>query len=199
VTFPIRRLIVLVASVSFLAGVPWEASAQGFGIGPRLSWVRDNLPSDTSAGRFVGGTLRMRVSKRSALEFTMDYRSETNAAGTARLRETPFQGSLLVYLTPGVLSPYLIGGYGVYSRKADVMDGPLVVSTVEDRKTGWHIGLGGELMLGRHAGFFVDYRYRFVRFGAAADDAEDIDIPGLSAIKVSHQGSMWTSGIAFYF
>jgi hypothetical protein len=192
----IRRLIVLSTALGCLAWLPSAASAQAFGIGPRLSWVRADLPSNTAAGRFVGGTLRMRYSKRAALELTMDYRSELNADLTLRTRETPVQGSLLLFPARGSFSPYVLGGFGVYSRTVDVMDGPLVVSSESARKTGWHVGLGAELMLGRRAGFFVDYRYRFVKFGTREEESEPIGIPGL---KLSHQGSMWTSGIAFYF
>jgi hypothetical protein len=139
---------------------------------------------------FVGGTLRMRYSRRAALEFTMDYRSETNPDGTARFRETPFQGSMLIYLAPGAVAPYLLGGYGVYSRKADVMDGPLVVSTVADRKT------AGTSVSADHAGsprgFFVDYRYRYVRFGRPTTNRKTSTSRSQRAQGLT-SGSMWTT------
>jgi hypothetical protein len=194
----IRRLITFTVSAGLLVCLPGQVSAQAFGLGPRMSWVRAHVPTATPAGRFVGGTLRMRASKRTTIELAMDYRSETNIDSTVKMRETPFQGSLLIYPVRAAVSPYLIGGYGIYKRKFETL-GSDVATTLEDRKTGWHIGLGGELMIGRHAGFYVDYRYRFVKFGLGDDGAEEIDVPGLSALNVSHQGSMWTSGIAFYF
>ena len=46
---------------------------------------------------------------------------------------------------------------------------------------------------------FGDYRYRFVHFGDVAVDSQPINIPLISAAKLSHQGSMWTTGMAFYF
>ena len=199
VTVPIRRLIVLATAVCLIAGVPREAAAQAFGIGPRLSWVRPHLPSNTEAARFIGGLIRLGFSKRMVVELALDQKTRESSDGTVRIRERPFQGSLLLYPVRATLSPYLLGGFGTYSRKADVLEGSSVISSISDRRTGWHVGIGGELRMGRHAGLFVDYRFRFVQFGDPDDESDPIDIPGLSTLRASHQGSMWTSGFALYF
>ena len=72
-----------------------------------------------------------------------------------------------------------------------------VAATSTEKKTGWHLGAGAELFVHRHAAFFADYRFRFVKFGEDAEGGEPIDLPGLH--RLSHQGSMWTGGMAFYF
>ena len=178
---------------------PAMAAAQGFGIGPRLSFVRGDLPSATPSTRFFGGIIRMRSSKRVVLEAAMDFRTETSEDGLTRVRERPMQGSMLLFPARGTISPYLLGGYGLYTRTTQALDlGGLPVDSVSERKTGAHMGFGAEVFIGRRAAFILDYRYRFVRFGQPEGEDEPVNLPGLSN-RLSHRGSMWTSGMAFYF
>lgn len=196
-----RTLTVLaVAGLALAGAIPDDAAAQGFGLGPRFSFVKGQAATGTPAVRFLGGTMRLSNSRRTAIELAMDYRATRNEENTERLRERPVQASLLIFLVRGRVSPYLLGGFGMYSRMTDTL-GPQgqVLSTESERRTGWHMGLGGEIFLARHAALFADYRFRFVRFGDPEDGAEQIDVPGLDRLKLSHQGSMWTSGVAFYF
>ncbi len=202
----VRAAAVVACAVAVLAWLPSPALAQGFGIGPRLSFVRGDVPSGTPSTRFIGGTVRMRSSKHVGLELALDYRTQVSADGTSRLRERPFQGSLLLFPVRGTFSPYLVVGYGFYSRMTDTLDANgATVSTTSDRKTGAHLGFGAELYLSRHTAFFADYRFRFVRFGSPDPGSAPINIPGsslipgLGKVQLSHQGSMWTSGVAFYF
>jgi hypothetical protein len=199
-------LVAVAVVVGMLVWAPGVAGAQGLGIGPRFSFVRGEAASGLPSTKFVGGTLRMRSSKHVALEVALDYRSELNEEATVRHRETPLQGSLLIFPVRGTFSPYLLGGVGMYSETDQLLNptSGLVLSSTSARKTGWHLGLGAELFVARHAALFADYRFRFVHFGGAAEEdeaagADPINIPGLSAIKLSHRGSMWTSGMAFYF
>jgi hypothetical protein len=180
--------------------VPQSVRAQGFGMGPRFSFVRGDVPSDVPSTRFVGGTIRMASSRRVVLEVAMDYRSERSEDGLTRLRERPLQGSLLLFPVRSTFSPYLLAGFGLYSKTTDEL-GPtgLVTSSVSSRETGAHAGFGAEIFVGRRAALFADYRFRFVRFGTPEEGSEPIDLPGLSSLKLSHRGSMWTSGMAFYF
>lgn len=202
----IRPGTVFISALLACVVTPATLQAQTFGIGPRLSFIRAHTPSSTPASRLMGGTIRLMGSSHTGYEISVDYRASHNELNTQRVRETPIQGSLLIFPVRRTFSPYLMGGVGVYSRLTDEL-GPTgaVLSTVTERKMGWHMGFGAELFLGRHAAFFADYRYRFVRFGAANADEDALNIPGtsfipgLSNVKVSHQGSMWTSGIAFYF
>ena len=200
----------LLVSALCLVGVlaaPAKGSAQSFGLGPRMSLVRGDLPSATPSTRFFGGTMRMAASRRVVFELALDYRRQLSEDGLSRVTERPFQGSLLLFPIRSTIAPYVLAGYGIYQQTTDLMD---VVSkqpsaSIIERKTGAHMGLGAEVFVGRHAAVFLDYRFRFVRFGAAEEDAEPINfpgqslIPGLNKFDLSHKGSMITSGMAFYF
>jgi len=202
----VRRAAVLLAVWSGLLWLPAGAFAQGLGIGPRFSFVRGELTSDAPAARFIGGTLRLVTSKHTVLEASMDYRAFYNDAKTQRTRETPIQGSILLFPVRGVFSPYVGGGIGLYSQSVDQLGTAGTVNdTTVERKIGWHLGAGLELKVAPHASFFADYRFRFVKFGPADSGSTPIPIPGssivpgLSQVQLSHQGSMWTTGVAFYF
>lgn len=189
-----------VLALAVLGFHPVSAAAQGFGIGPRMSLVRGDQPSGTPSVRFFGGTLRMQSSRRVVMEVAADYKTQILGDGAFRQRERPLQGSLLFFLARSTFAPYVLGGYGLYQRTLETLDATgTVVSAVTDKKTGAHMGFGAELFVSRHAALFADYRYRFVRFGDPADGEQSIDIPFTDAVKLSHQGTMWTSGVAFYF
>jgi opacity protein-like surface antigen len=187
-------------AVAAMLAAPAAASAQAVGFGPKITQVRGDVPGSTDPTRLFGGTLRIMSSTHIALEGTLDYRAEYNDDRTVRMRETPIQGSLLIFPVRKAVSPYLLAGIGLYTRSTDTL-GPAgtVLDTVKERKTGWHLGAGAEVFVVRQAAIFVDYRWRFVRFGEPEDDEEPIDIPGLDDVKLSHRGSMWSGGLAFYF
>lgn len=202
-----RRCLCFAAAFALTAMVPAQAAAQSFGIGPRFSFVRGNLSTGTPSTRLVGGTIRLVTSPHTVLEGSLDYRSYTNEAGTERVRETPMQGSLLLFLTRRAVAPYVGGGIGLYSQIHETLNSSgLTLATTTERRVGWHLGAGAEIKVAPHAAFFADYRFRFVKFGDPESPTETaIQIPGttvlpvLEKVKLSHEGSMWTSGIAFYF
>jgi len=193
-------LVSLLALAGVAAAAP-PAAAQAFGIGPRLSFVRGDLPADIPSTRFAGGAIRLLSSPHVGIEAALDHRSETSDDQLTRLRQTPFQGSLLLFVVRSTLSPYLLGGIGIYTEFHDVLDANGVVSTTTtERTTGWHFGFGSELRLARHVSAFADYRYRLVKFGDADDEGnEPINLPGLKNLGITHHGSMWTAGAMFYF
>ena len=179
---------------SRLALVPeWRSSG--------ATCLRTRRRRGLSAARFVWAapsTWRSRL--------TLDYRSTTNEDGTARVRETPFQGSLL--FLPGAAGVFAIparrcGDLHAIDRPAD--DKGLTLSTAQERRWGWHLGLGAEFFVARHVALFGDYRFRFVTFGDPNPTSDAINIPGSGTIpgfdrvKLSHQGSMWAGGVTFYF
>lgn len=135
----------------------------------------------------------------------MDYRVTRNDARTERTREMPMQASLLLMPIRAAIAPYALGGVGLYSQKVETLapavgDGPQeVVGSTLARRIGWHAGFGAELRLSSRAALFVDYRYQFVRFAKSDDTGTGTSIPYVGRINFSHQGSMWTSGMAFYF
>jgi hypothetical protein len=181
-------------------GLPAAADAQSVGMGPRFSVVRGDTGPAADPTRLIGGTIRIQSSKHIALEGALDYRSEFSEDRASRFRETPLQASILLFPVRATFSPYLLGGLGLYSTHVDSLDATgEVLETVTERRRGWHLGLGAELFVLRRGALFVDYRWRFVRFGTPEPDGEPIDIPGLDGLEVSHRGSMWTSGMAFYF
>jgi opacity protein-like surface antigen len=168
-----------------------------------MSMIRGDVEADTSAERFTGGHIRARLSPRTAIELALDRRTETNDAGTERVRESPLQASLLLFPIRSVFAPYVLGGGGWYTNRVETIENNKAVSSISTRKFGWHGGFGAELRLGRHAGAHADYRYTFLRFGddetetapAARADGES----GLSRFLPSYGGSMWTAGLTIYF
>jgi hypothetical protein len=194
-----RATLIALGVAGVLAALPGPAQAQGFGLGPRLSFVRGDYASATPSRDFLGGVIRMRSSRHVAFEVALDYRTQRSTDGLTRLRERPLQLSLILTPVRGRISPYLLGGFGFYSETVDTLSAAgLVVGSTSDRRTGIHLGAGAEITLSRGATFFADYRFRFVKFGSEAID-QPITIPGLGGVKLSHQGSLWTSGIALYF
>jgi len=186
------------------ATVPCAAQGQAFGIGPRLSMVRSDVDAGTSADRFTGGQIRARLSPRTAVEVSLDRRSETFEALNERVRDIPLQASLLLYPARSTFSPYLLGGPGWYSHRVETLAGSETIDSVSTRKFGWHAGFGAELRLGRHAGLHADYRYTFLRFGD--DEAPAAGASGMrsndsfvSSLLPSYEGSMWTAGVTIYF
>lgn len=199
--------------------VPTPAGAQMLGIGPRFSMVRGDIATKTPSTRFYGGTLRLNTSKNVGFEGSLDFRTTLDASKTQRLRETPLQGSLLIYPFRSVLSPYALGGMGVYTRTYELLGASGAISqSAQERKTGMHLGFGGELRVARHAVAYVDYRYRFVKFANGSNSTSTsttastttstsslamtalfATIPGMNQLKFSHEGSMWTGGVAFVF
>jgi opacity protein-like surface antigen len=164
-----------------------------------MSFIRGDVPSGTPSSTMFGGSLRFGA-KHTVIEISMDMKTVYSADRTLRTRETPIQTSLLLYPVRAAVAPYLLGGFGIYRQKLESVDaGGDAVGGVQTQTTGWHLGGGLEIRFGRHIGVYGDYRFRFVDFGAPDPDSEPIDVPGLSSLKLSHKGSMWTGGVSFYF
>jgi len=202
----VRRftLVILVAGMMLTAR---PASAQSFGIGPRFSFVRGDTATLTPDARFIGATIRIGTGPHTVIEGAIDYRSYLNIDGSVRTRETPLQGSLLLFITRRVIAPYVGAGIGLYTQTHDTLGpGDTTIASTSDKRVGWHMGAGTEIHIVPHVALFVDYRYRFVTFGEPASRvAEPVHVPGttlipvLQNVKLSHEGSMWTTGMAFYF
>ena len=192
-TAPMRFVVVSVALMAASFAIPSGASAQGFGVGGRIAWVKADSDVDVDSVRFNGGQIRL-VSKRWGLEVSLDRNSEEFEAINQKVTATPIQASLLLRLASGSVAPYLLGGPGWYKRHVEPIDGPddLDLDTTE---FGWHAGGGLEILAGRHFGIHGDYRYTFLDFGEDDEDEEGFAgglIPG-------HRGSMWTIGATIYF
>ncbi len=198
-------------SLVLLPAIP--CAAQGaFGLGARLSMIRTDAHSSASPERFTGGQIRARMSPRTALELSMDIRTQRNEALTTRVRDVPVQASLLLFPVAGAFSPYVLGGPGWYSHRVQSLAGDEVLASETTRKFGWHGGFGAELRLGRHAGVHADYRYTFLHFGSTEPSGvlsgALVDAPVAAPAREdstgsrfipSYDGSMWTAGVTVYF
>lgn len=206
--FTSLRLFAAVAVLVLTSALPCRA--QGIGIGGRFSLVRGDVQAEASAERFTGGQIRAWISKRTAIEISLDRRIQSNETLTERVRDYPLQASLLLTPVRSTFAPYVLGGMGWYTHRVDQIAGKQVVESTTTRRVGSHAGFGAELRLGRRAALHADYRYTFLRFGAA-DPLKSDTIAGAIAkshlsssgsgarFLPSYEGSMWTTGLTIYF
>jgi hypothetical protein len=188
------RAIVVAAALACLPAAPCDA--QGFGVGGRFSYVKGDAKSDAPSKRFLGGQIRGWLSTRLGAELSLDRRSEENEAKTEKVRDSRLQASLLLCLARSSFSPYVLGGFGWYTRAVDTIVADEAALTTRTRRTGSHAGFGAELRAGRHAALHGDYRYTFLHFG---DDPATPATTSGSRFLPSYEGSMWTAGLTIYF
>jgi hypothetical protein len=203
-----RGHAVLTVGLLSLFVTPALAQAQnggGFGIGPRMTFVRGSGDLPDGSQRFNGGAIRL-GGGRTALEVAMDFRSDLTGDLTERIKDYPIQASLLIFPFRSGIAPYLVGGVGWYSQHVERLGPTQNVEQAETtRKMGYHGGFGAELRLHRHLGVYGDYRYTMIRFGDSdADQAAEQQssanwIPFAERLKLSHEGSMFTWGATLYF
>jgi len=110
-TASMRYIIVSVVVSAALFARPSIASAQGFGVGARMAWVKADSEVDVDSIRFTGGQIRL-ISSRWGLEVSLDHHSETLELLNQKVTEWPIQASLLMKLASGKVAPYLLGGPG---------------------------------------------------------------------------------------
>lgn len=201
---PLLRLLLPLAVLPLVSAAP--CLAQGIGVGARFSFVRSDVATEAVAQRFTGGQIRAWISKRTALELSLERRTEGNELLTERVRDYPLQASLLLFPVRSTFSPYLLGGMGWYTHRVEQLDGTAVTTSTTTRRAGSHAGFGAEMRLGRHAGLHADYRYTFLHFGADDPPESGVTAPrhGLlgvtgSSFLPSYEGSMWTAGLTVYF
>jgi hypothetical protein len=186
-----------------------QSGGTGFGIGPRLTFVRGTGDLPDGSQRFTGAAVRLGGGK-TALEIAMDFKSGVTGDLTERIKDYPIQGSLLIFPVRSRIAPYLLGGIGWYSQRVQQL-GRLsaLVQDQTTRKIGYHAGFGGEVRVHKHVGLYGDYRYTFIRFGkddenissepSLGKDAMPFTIPFAERLRMSHEGSMFAWGATFYF
>lgn len=187
-----RSLIVPALTCAVLLGTALPAAAQ-FGIGGHLAFVKADTEGDDDSRRFLGGHVRL-SGDRAALEVSLDRHTEEFEELGERVKETPIQASLLLYLARGSFKPYVLGGPGWYRTRVESIDDS--DEGVTNKEFGWHAGFGAEIRGGRHVGIHADYRYTFLDFN---DDEEEDDEGFIGGLLPSHKGSMWTVGVTVYF
>jgi hypothetical protein len=199
------RRLVICAFVAFLLA-PSAALAQGFAIGPRVTFIRGAEELPEGSRRFVGGAIRL-GGGRSALEVAMDFRSTDDGPLNTEVRNYPIQASLLLYPVRSRIAPYVLAGVGWYTQTVTRFVAPTGEFEATDettREMGYHAGLGAELRLHRRFGIYGDLRYTRLGFGRDDDD-DDGDqnvpgwIPGASLLRLSHEGSTFVWGANIYF
>jgi hypothetical protein len=186
--------------------VPATTFAQGFGIGPRVTFVRGSEELPDSSRRFTGGALRL-GGGRSAIEVAMDFRSSEDGPLNEKIRDYPIQASLLLFPVRASVAPYILAGVGWYSQTVTrfvAPTGELEPTDETTRKMGYHLGLGAELRLHRRFGIYGDLRYTKLGRGRDDDDTDGDQnvpgwIPGASLLKLSHEGSTFVWGANVYF
>jgi hypothetical protein len=144
------------------------------------------------AVRLFGGQVRV-LAPRFGLEVALDRHSESSELLNAKTTETPIQASLLLRLSSGRVSPFLLAGPGWYRRSVEALDDP--DTRVTTTEFGWHAGGGLEILASRRFGIHGDYRYTFLDF--SDDDEEEEGFIG--GLLPGHRGSMWTLGATIYF
>jgi opacity protein-like surface antigen len=194
-----RQILVPVFALGVLLATALPASAQGFGVGGRFAWVKQDVNVDADSVRFNG--LHMRATGgRSGFELSFDRHSEEFPLINQKVIETPIQASLLVRLASGSFAPYLLGGPGWYKRTVELLEGP-EDSGDSSTEFGWHAGGGLEIHAGRHVGVHVDYRYTFLDFNGDDDDDDDggSGIPIVGGLLPGYKGSTIVLGATVYF
>ena len=157
-------------------------------IGPRMIY---STPKDADSGQWsVGVQARLHLSPALGLEGSIDSRSNSYFSNLATVKSYPIQVSMLAYLTPGsVLSPFLLGGVGMYYTQVDV---PLARYSDTTSRFGTHLGAGIELMINDYLSIDAAYRYIWL---------EDLKSKDASLANKTYQdsGSMLTIALNFLF
>jgi opacity protein-like surface antigen len=194
----VHRILIPVFALGALLATALPASAQGFGLGARFAWVKQDVDVDADSVRFFGFHMRA-TGGRSGFELSFDRHSEEFPLINQKVIETPIQASLLLRLARGSFAPYLLGGPGWYRRTVELVDGP-DDSGVSSTEFGWHAGGGVEIHAGRHIGIHGDYRYTFLDFNGDDDDeGGGSGVPIIGGLLPGYKGSMFTLGATLYF
>ena len=190
-TLPIPQAAIAMLTAGALLTLAAPVSAQGIGVGARLSWVTPDVIGDVDVDkvRVIGGQVRV-LAGRTGFEVSLDRRSESYPLLNQKVTETPIQASLLLRMGSGRVAPFLLGGPGWYRRKVAALDGPVSVTKTE---FGWHAGVGLEILPSKHLGIHGDYRYTFLDFDRKEDEGF------IGGLLPGHRGSMWTLGATVYF
>lgn len=193
-----RYIFVGFFALGALLATALPASAQGFGLGARFAWVRQDVDVNADSVRFFG--LHMRATGgRTGFELSFDRHTEEFDLINQKVIETPIQASLLVRLASGGFAPYLLGGPGWYKRTVEPIDGS-GDSGDSNTEFGWHAGGGIEILAGRHFGIHGDYRYTFLDFNGDDDKGDNGGgVPIIGGLLPGYKGSLWTLGATIYF
>ncbi|HXC61103.1 MAG TPA: porin family protein [Nitrospiria bacterium] len=143
-------------------------------------------PSDGNASWYGGAQLRLHLGTVFAVEGSVDYRRSKPDPST-RVDTYPVMASALLYLFPGRISPFILGGAGWYFTH---VDGPGGDNT--QQRFGLHAGGGLEVYLNQYWSIDGTYRYVWLEKIKSKDAA-------LLDKDFNDDGHMVTVGLNYHF
>jgi opacity protein-like surface antigen len=154
-----RILLATITSVFFTAAPP--AFAQ-FSLGGHASYTKASGADGAWAG---GAQLRLHFPGPLGVEGLIDYKRTTYSEGggdVLRVEQYPVQASLMLFILPGPVQPYILGGGGWYYTRSTYL-GPLSAQASDTQHTfGGHAGGGVEFGAKSKVSVHVDVRYVFL-------------------------------------
>ena len=154
-----KTLLASAAALALLAARPARAQ---FSLGGHASYTKAGDADGTWAG---GAQLRMRFLGLLGLEGLIDYRRTTYSAGgedVLRIEQYPVQASLMIFILPGPLQPYILAGGGWYYTKSTFLGSQSALGSDTQHTFGGHAGAGIELGAKSRVSLHVDVRYVFL-------------------------------------
>lgn len=162
------RKILLGGVTSLVLFAASPARAQ-FSLGGHASYTKAGEADGTWGG---GAQLRLRFPGPIGLEGLVDYKRTTYTTGgvdVLRIEQYPVQASLMLFILPGPVQPYVLGGGGWYYTRSTYL-GPLSAQASDTQHTfGGHAGGGVEF--GAHSKVSVHVDVRYVFLGVDSIDA----------------------------
>lgn len=156
----------------------------GLSLGGRGTYYN---PADGDGSWYGGAQLRAHLGPIFALEGSIDYRNSDFGPNTT-IHTYPVLVSALVYLYPGRVAPFLLGGVGWYLTHVETSG----ASDSDDSRFGAHAGGGVEIYLSRSWSLDATYRYVWV------ENVESTNAPPLQK-DFDDNGHMITAGLNYHF
>ncbi len=154
-----KILLAPVTTLLFIAASPAHAQ---FSLGGHASYTKASEADGSWAG---GAQIRLRFPGPFGVEGLIDYKRTTYSEGGAdvlRIEQYPVQASLMLFILPGQVQPYVLGGGGWYYTRSTYL-GPLATLGSDTQHTfGGHAGGGVELGAKSKVSVHVDVRYVFL-------------------------------------
>jgi hypothetical protein len=164
--FPMRRLAVLIAVVTFVLALPAVSRAQGYLV-PNFGWdfggAAGNCPSlwtDCQEKRTSYGVTFGKIGGLFGFEgdlgYAPDFFGESPTFGTNSL--VTLMGNVVIAFPAGPVRPFVEGGVGLIRTRLDLLKTP-TTGNFDANNFGYNFGGGLMVLLPAHLGFRGDIRY----------------------------------------
>lgn len=139
---------------------PKDDEGGPFSLGAMAGYVRVR---DADEGTWHGGVVaRLQLFPVLAAEASISFHSQEFGDGDVRVTTYPVQVSALLFPLPNLpVRPYALAGGGWYYTRID-FDDSVGGGDDTDRQFAVHVGAGAEILLGRRAKIFADFRWLFL-------------------------------------